>query len=93
MSGSNGSGAENAFLAKVYVSLKPTVNDPEGITIGGAIGSLGFEGVESVRSGKYFQLQLRAESKTKAEELVDQVCARLLANPVIETYSFEVEPA
>lgn len=89
MSGEDG----KAYLARVYVSLKPTVNDPEGITIGGAIGSLGFEGIESVRAGKYFQLRLRAATKKKAEKLVDQVCARLLANPVIETYSFEVEPA
>ncbi len=78
------------FLARVYVSLKPAVNDPEGITIGGALGSLGFEGVESVRSGRFFQVKLRAESAKKAEKQVDQMCARLLANPVIETYRFDV---
>lgn len=87
MSGKDG----KAYVARVYVSLKATVNDPEGITISGAIGSLGFEGVESVRAGKYFQLRLRAGTKKKAEKLVDQICSRLLANPVIETYSFEVE--
>ena len=52
--------------------------------------SLGFEGVESVRSGRFFQLRLRAETAKKAEKQVDQICARLLANPVIETYKFEV---
>ena len=50
--------AEKTFLARVYVSLKPVVNDPEGITIGGALGSLGFTGVRGVRSGRYFQVTL-----------------------------------
>ena len=81
------------YLARVYVALKPTVNDPEGITIGGALGSLGFETVEGVRSGRYFQVRLTAPSEERAKALVDQMCARLLANPVIETYSFNVEQA
>jgi phosphoribosylformylglycinamidine synthase len=79
------------FLAKVYVSLKPTVNDPEGITIGGALGSLGFAGVEGVRSGRYFQIRLTAPGKDEANQQVDQMCSRLLANPVIETYSFDLQ--
>lgn len=79
------------YLARVYVALKPTVNDPEGITIGGALGSLGFESVEAVRSGRYFQVTLTAKNEEEAKELVDQMCTRLLANPVIETYSFNVE--
>jgi phosphoribosylformylglycinamidine synthase len=81
------------FLAKVYVSLKPTVNDPEGITIGGALGSLGFESVKGVRSGRYFQVTLEAPDAKSATAQVDQMCSRLLANPVIETYSFEVAKA
>jgi phosphoribosylformylglycinamidine synthase len=82
---------EKRFLAKVYVSLKSTVNDPEGITIAGALSSLGFEGIESVRSGRYFQLSLTAKDGKRAKKQVDQVCSRLLANPVIETYTFEVD--
>lgn len=81
------------YSARVYVSPKPAVNDPEGITIAGALGSLGFESVESVRSGRFFQLRLRAETAKKAEKQVDQICTRLLANPVIETYKFEVAEA
>lgn len=81
---------ERAYLARVYVSLKPTVNDPEGNTIGGALASLGFVGVEGVRSGRYFQLRLKSGGRRDAERQVDQMCARLLANPVIETYTFEV---
>lgn len=78
------------FLARVYVSLKPTVNDPEGITIGGALGSLGFDSVTGVRSGRFFQVTLKAADAKEAVSQVDQMCSRLLANPVIETYSFEV---
>lgn len=85
--------SEQQFLAKVYVSLKPTVNDPEGITIGSALGSLGFQGVEGVRSGRYFQITLAAPGKKEAKAQVDQMCSRLLANPVIETYSFDLDEA
>jgi len=83
----------STFLARVYVSLKPTVNDPEGITIGGALGSLGFESVTGVRSGRFFQVTLNAADAKEAVSQVDQMCSRLLANPVIETYSFEVVKA
>ncbi len=82
-----------SFLARVYISLKPTVNDPEGNTIAGALRSLDFTGVQSVRSGKYFQVTLGADDHDAAVALVDQMCSRLLANPVIETYRFEVESA
>lgn len=87
-------GAEQAprtFLARVYVSLKPTVNDPEGLTIANALGSLGFGSVSDVRSGKCFQVRLTAADAKAAAEQVDQMCSRLLANPVIETYEFELE--
>lgn len=81
---------DQTYLASVYVALKPTVNDPEGITIGGALKSLGFDEVSAVRSGKYFQVTLDAKDEATAGARVDQMCARLLANPVIETYSFEI---
>jgi len=81
---------DKRFLAKVYVSLKPTVNDPEGITIAGALSSLGFEGLEGVRSGRFFQITLTAADRATANSQVDQMCSRLLANPVIESYSFDL---
>ena len=83
---------EQAFLARVYVSLKPTVNDPEGNTIASALESLGFAGVDSVRAGKYFQVRLRASGLKEATKAVDQMCGRLLANPVIEAYRFDIKP-
>jgi phosphoribosylformylglycinamidine synthase len=69
------------------------VNDPEGITIGSALTALGFDGVQGVRSGRYFQVTLTAKDEKKAAKQVDQMCARLLANPVIETYTFKVDEA
>lgn len=81
------------YLARVYVSLKPTVNDPEGSTIAEALRSLTFTGVEDVRSGKYYQVRLSAPSRAKAAKQVDEMCKRLLANPVIETYSFDIGDA
>jgi len=78
------------YQAKVYVSLKPTVNDPQGLTIRGGLHSLGYDSVESVRAGKYFQITLEAESESEASGKVDGMCKKLLANPVIEQYEFEL---
>jgi phosphoribosylformylglycinamidine synthase len=79
------------FLARVYVTLKPTVNDPPGLTIRGGLHSLGFAKVESVRSGKYMEIRIDAASKPAAESQVEEMCRKLLANPVIEDYRFSVE--
>ncbi|TMC00560.1 MAG: phosphoribosylformylglycinamidine synthase subunit PurS [Chloroflexi bacterium] len=79
------------FLARVEVSLKPTVNDPEGLTIQGALHSLGFTEVGSVRAGKYMEIRLDAASKKKAEAQVTEMCRKLLANPVIEGFRLAVE--
>jgi phosphoribosylformylglycinamidine synthase len=79
------------YLAKVYITLKPTVNDPQGLTIKGGLGMLGFAGVKSVRAGKYMEIQLEGEDLSQAREQVQEMCHQLLANPVIEDYRFEVE--
>ena len=81
------------FLARVYVTLKPTVNDPQGLTIRGALHSLGFADVESVRAGKYLEVRIAADERAKAEKQLAEMCRKLLANPVIEDYRFEVEEA
>ena len=78
------------FLASISVTLKPTVNDPEGLTIASALHNLGFVGVASVRAGKLFEVTIEAASTEEAELLAEEMCTRLLANPVIERYSFEV---
>ena len=79
------------FLARVFVTLKPTVNDPQGLTIRGGLHSLGFESVESVRAGKYLEIRLDGPSKAEAEAQVTEMCRKLLANPIIEDFRVEVE--
>jgi phosphoribosylformylglycinamidine synthase subunit PurS len=79
------------YLAKVYVILKPTVNDPQGSTIKGALHNLGFSEVSQVRAGKYIEISIDEDSMEKSRERVDHMCRDLLANPVIESYSFDLE--
>ena len=81
------------FLARVYVTLKPTVNDPQGLTIRGGLQSLGFDSVESVRAGKYLEIRVDGEDQAQAEARVTEMCRKLLANPVIEDFRFEIEEA
>ena len=79
------------FLARIYVTLKSTVNDPQGLTVLGALQSLGFDSADSVRIGKYLEVKLADADASQAGDRVDQMCRRLLANPVIEEYRFELE--
>ena len=79
------------YLARVYVTLKPTVNDPPGLTIRGGLHSLGFASVQSVRAGKYMEIRIDAPSSADAETQVTEMCRKLLANPVIEDFRFTVE--
>ncbi len=81
------------FIAKVHVTLKPVVLDPQGQAIQGGLKMLGFDTVKSVRAGKYLEIKLEAADRQEAERLVDDMCAKLLANPVIEEYRLVVLPA
>ena len=76
--------------ARVTVTLKTGVLDPQGKAIEGALKSLAIEGVSSVRQGKVFDLELAAADKDKAEAVLKQACEKLLANAVIENYRIEV---
>ncbi|MGH2356264.1 MAG: phosphoribosylformylglycinamidine synthase subunit PurS [Chloroflexota bacterium] len=78
------------LLAKIHVTLKPGVNDPQGLAIAGGLHSLGFGGVEEVRAGKYLEVRLDTTDRRAAERAVDEMCQKLLANTVIERYSFEL---
>ena len=78
------------FLAKVYVTLKHTVNDPQGRTITGGLKSLGFDSVTDVRAGKYLEVRLQETERRQAESRIREMCDKLLANPVIEEYRFEL---
>jgi len=79
------------YLAEVCITLKPTVNDPQGLTIKGALHNLGFASVDDVRAGKYMELRIEESDLTKATEQVNKMCHKLLANPVIENYRFELK--
>ena len=79
------------FLAKVYVTLKPTVNDPQGLTVLGALRNLGLSSVDDVRVGKYLEVHVNETDQSQASGLVEDMCHRLLANPVIEEYRFDLE--
>ncbi|MFD1744100.1 phosphoribosylformylglycinamidine synthase subunit PurS [Rhizobium helianthi] len=76
--------------ARVTVTLKNGVLDPQGKAIEGALGSLGFDGVHQVRQGKVFDLELDTSDRAKAEEELKAMCEKLLANTVIENYSISL---
>jgi phosphoribosylformylglycinamidine synthase subunit PurS len=76
--------------ARVTVTLKSGVLDPQGKAIEGALKSLGVEGVASVRQGKVFDVELDTADKAKAEAALKSACERLLANTVIENYRVEI---
>jgi phosphoribosylformylglycinamidine synthase PurS subunit len=77
--------------ARVFVTLKPSVFDPQGQTIADALHSMGYNGVGDVRQGKYFELELDSKSADQARALASEVADKLLANPVIESYRVEID--
>lgn len=80
------------YKAEIHVTLKRTVNDPQGLTIMGGLKQLGFDGVEAVRAGKYLEVWLEAPDEESAGAQIDAMCDKLLANPVIEDYEIvEIE--
>jgi len=79
--------------ARVCVTLKPGVLDPQGKAIGNALASLGFSGVGEVRQGKLIELDLAETDTARAREQVEAMCRSLLANPIIEDYTIEIMPA
>jgi phosphoribosylformylglycinamidine synthase len=78
------------FLAEVVVSLKPVVNDPQGLVVRAGLHQLGFAEVVDVRVGKHITLEVDAGSEDAARQRVAEMCERLLRNPVIEDYRIEL---
>ena len=76
--------------ARVYVTLKPSVFDPQGSVVAEALHTLGYADVQDVRQGKFFELELDATDRDAAQARVAEMAAKLLANPVIESYRVEV---
>ena len=77
--------------ARVFVTLKPSVFDPQGRTIAEALHSMGYTSIGDVRQGKYFELDVQAGTADQARALASEVADKLLANPVIESYRVEIE--
>jgi len=79
------------FKIKIYIRLKEGVADPQGETIKHALDSLGYLGITKVKTGKYLQIQLNTQEKKKIKEQIEDMCKKILVNPVIEDYEYEIE--
>ena len=77
--------------AYIYITLKKTVVDPQGLVIKHALESLGFSGIGGVRCGKIITLQLNLKSKAKAKKEIQAMCKKLLTNPIIEDYRLQIQ--
>ena len=76
--------------AKIYISYKEGILDPQGKTVSNALDAIGIKKIDSVRMGKYIEMEFKGISKDKAAEITDESCRKLLANPNTETYTFEI---
>ena len=76
--------------AKIYISYKKGILDPQGKTVNHALDVIGIKKIDSVRMGKYIEMEFNGISKEKAAEITDESCRKLLANPNTETYTFEI---
>jgi len=79
------------FRVKIYIRLKEGVADPQGATIKHALDSLGYQGITKVKTGKYLQIQLNIQEKKKIKQQIEDMCKKILVNPVIENYEYEIE--
>jgi len=77
--------------AKIYVSLKPGILDPQGKAIHHSVELLGFDGIAEVRQGKFFEISLDADNEQQARESVARLAREVLSNPIIEDYRVEIE--
>lgn len=78
------------YTAKINISIRKTILDPQGKAVEHSLKSLGFDSIEDTRIGKYIELKINVKSKKEAEKISEEACRKLLANPVMEDYTFEV---
>ena len=81
------------YLAKVIVTLRKSILDPQGKAVHHALESLEMEAVEEVRIGKYIEMKLQCSTQEEAHRITEEACKKLLANPVMEDYVFSLEKA
>jgi phosphoribosylformylglycinamidine synthase PurS subunit len=79
------------FLAKIIITLRKSILDPQGKAVHHALESLGMAAAKDVRMGKYIEMKIDVEDKANAEKIAEEACRKLLANPVMEDYSFSIE--
>ncbi len=77
--------------AEIYVALKKTVADPQGLTIKHALESLGYENLQEIRYGKYITVKIDSADRKEAEKNLNEMCGKLLANPIIEDYRVTIK--
>lgn len=85
------SSSQPIFRARVHVFPRPQILDPQGKAIGEALARVGYDEVRSVRAGKTFDIEIEAADRATAEQRLNEVCDKLLANTIVEDYSFELE--
>ena len=78
------------YLAKIKITLRKSILDPQGKAIEHSLKSLGYDEIEDTRIGKYIELKINAKSEEEASDIADKACEKLLANPVMEDYEFEI---
>ena len=78
------------YIAKIKITLRSSILDPQGKIVEHSLESLGYDKIEDTRIGKYIELKINADSKEEAENIADKACEKLLANPVMEDYEFEI---
>jgi len=78
------------YIAKIKITLRSSILDPQGKTVEHSLKSLGYDKIEDTRMGKYIELKINADSKEEAESIAEEACEKLLANPVMEDYEFEI---
>ena len=81
---------QRKYRAKIWVTLRPSVLDPAGVAVQSGLKYLGYDNVEQLRIGKYIELLITAKDDKMADQELNDICDRLLANPVIENYRFEM---
>ncbi len=81
---------QRKYLAKIFVTLRPSVLDPAGVAVQSGLKQLGYDNVEQVRIGKYIEMTLTSPDDSTARQNLDLMCDQMLANPVIENYRFDL---
>ncbi|MDZ7957944.1 MAG: phosphoribosylformylglycinamidine synthase subunit PurS [Aulosira sp. DedQUE10] len=81
---------QSKYLAKIFVTLRPSVLDPAGVAVQSGLKQMGYDNVEQIRIGKYIELTITSTQEAKARQDLDRICDQMLANPVIENYRFEL---